>query len=283
MAPITNAPNGDTPLLRVLLRPTESIPGLVSRYTVHPEHKEWQSMQQLSIKTPSGPLEYTITHRPRVTKRLHMELDENGSLVVVAPRHWSKRHIKATLSQNTSRVERFHVQAREKQIAPLRYADGEAHLYLGQRYPLTIVAIEDGRSKVAFTGQEIRVEIRKEGKANVRTVLQSWYGKQALKVLGERFQLIKESVPWAKDRSVPLKVRRMKRTWGNCSSKGLIKLNTHLIKAGIPVIDSVIAHELCHLEQMNHGKKFYMLLESLNPDWRRDRNHLRVEGSVYLL
>jgi predicted metal-dependent hydrolase len=240
-------------------------------------------MQRLSIKTPSGTLEYTITHRPRVTKRLHMELDEKGGLVVVAPRHWSKRHINATLSQNTTRVERFLVRAREKQIVPFKYANGEAHLYLGQRYPLTIVAIEDGRSRVAFTSQEIRVEIRKESKADVRTVLQSWYGKQALKVLEERFQLIKERAPWAKDRLIPLKLRRMKRTWGNCSSKGLIKLNTHLIKAGIPVIDSVVAHELCHLEEMNHGKKFYALLESLNPDWRRDRNHLRVEGNVYLL
>jgi predicted metal-dependent hydrolase len=240
-------------------------------------------MQRLSIKTPSGPLEYTITHRPRVTKRLHMELDEKGGLVVVAPRHWSKRHINATLSQNTSRVERFLVRAREKQIVPLKYANGEAHLYLGQRYLLTIVAIEDGRSKVALTGQEIRVEISKESKVDVRIVLQSWYGRQALEVLGERFQLIKETAPWAKDRSIPLKLRRMKRTWGNCSSKGLIKLNTHLIKAGLPVIDSVIAHELCHLEEMNHGKKFYALLESLNPDWRRDRNHLRAEGNVYLL
>jgi predicted metal-dependent hydrolase len=240
-------------------------------------------MQRLSIKTPSGPLEYTITHRPRVTKRLHMELDEKGGLVVVAPRHWSKRHINATLSQNTYRVERFVVRARQQQLAPLKYVHGEEHLYLGIRYPLMILTAEGRQTNVVFTGREIRIEIRKDSKADVRMVLQGWYRQQAQKVLHERFQFIKERAPWAKGRSIPLKLRKMKRTWGNCSSKDLIKLNTHLIKADLPVIDSVIAHELCHLEQMNHGKKFYILLESLNPDWRRDRNHLRVEGNVYLL
>jgi predicted metal-dependent hydrolase len=240
-------------------------------------------MQRLSIKTPSGPLEYTITHRPRVTKRLHMELDEKGGLVVVAPRHWSKRHINATLSQNTYRVERFVVRARQQQLAPLKYVHGEEHLYLGIRYPLMILTAEGRQTNVVFTGREIRIEIRKDSKADVRMVLQGWYRQQAQKVLHERFQFIKERAPWAKGRSIPLKLRKMKRTWGNCSSKGLIKLNTHLIKADLPVIDSVIAHELCHLEQMNHGKKFYILLESLNPDWRRDRNSLRAEGNVYLL
>jgi hypothetical protein len=75
----------------------------------------------------------------------------------------------------------------------------------------------------------------------------------------------------------------MKRTWGNCSSKGVIKLNTHMVKAPVVIIDSVIAHELCHLEEMNHGKRFYELLESLNPNWQQDRARLRSEGFVYLL
>jgi len=244
---------------------------------------KYASMQRLSIKTPSGSLEYTVTHRPRVTKRLHMELDEKGGLVVVAPRHWSKRHIKATLSQNTYRVERFLVRARQQQLIPPKYVHDEEHLYLGRPYPLMILTVEGCQANVVFTGQEIRIDIGMDSKADVRTVLQNWYRQRAQKVLTERFQLIKERAPWAKDRLIPLKLRKMKRTWGNCSSKGLIKLNTHLIKAGLPVIDSVIAHELCHLEEMNHGKKFYILLESLNPNWRRDRNSLRTEGNVYLL
>ena len=83
--------------------------------------------------------------------------------------------------------------------------------------------------------------------------------------------------------TLELQVRRMRRTWGNCSSRGLIKLNVHLVKAPLQLIDSVIAHELCHLQEMHHGRAFYALLEGLNPDWRSHRTRLRTQGARYLM
>jgi predicted metal-dependent hydrolase len=46
--------------------------------------------------------------------------------------------------------------------------------------------------------------------------------------------------------------------------------------------DYVIAHELCHLAEMNHGKAFYALQESLYPDWREVRALLRSNSHIYL-
>ncbi|MGB5488607.1 MAG: SprT family zinc-dependent metalloprotease [Lysobacterales bacterium] len=240
-------------------------------------------MRRLSFETPSGLLEYSITRRSRVTKRLHMELDENGGLVVVAPRHWSKAHINATLSQNTARVERFLIRARRRQLEPLLYVNGELHFYLGECYPLAILPGSGRKTGVKFSGNEIRIEIYQYDPGRIRVALQSWYHKQALNVFKTRLQTIAGRADWVGDRPVPLKLRRMKRTWGNCSSGGVIKLNTHLIKAPLLIIDSVIAHELCHLVEMNHGKAFYALLERLNPHWRQNRAWLRSEGNTYLL
>ena len=212
-----------------------------------------------------------------------MELDENGGLVVVAPRHWSKAHINATLSENTSRVERFLVRARKMQLAPLLYANGELHFYLGETYPLTILPCLGRKTDIEFSGNEIRIRISQYDPQRIRVALQSWYHKQAHEVFHVRLQTIAARADWVGDKSVPLKLRRMKRTWGNCSSSGVIKLNTHLIKAPLLIIDSVIAHELCHLVEMNHSKAFYALLEKLNPHWRQNRAWLRSEGNAYLL
>jgi predicted metal-dependent hydrolase len=239
-------------------------------------------MRRLTIKTPTGPLEYTITHRSRVKKRLHMELDDDGGLVVVAPEHWSRTHIRATLAQNTTRVEQFLARAQERHLPPLQYQEGEEHLFLGESYPMVIRHVKAGENKVAVCNGELRFATSVLQRENIQTGLQNWYQQQAKTVFAQHLQVIARRVPWAKDRDIPLRLRRMKRTWGNCSSKGVIKLNTHLIKAPPGIIDSVIAHELCHLVEMNHGSAFYTLLENLNPNWRRDRAVLRSEGFVYL-
>jgi predicted metal-dependent hydrolase len=238
-------------------------------------------MRLLTLKTPTGPLEYTITRRSRVTKRLHMELDEQGGLVIVAPGHWSEAYISATLRRNTSRVDRFIARARQRQLDPLRYVQGEQHLYLGIFYALTINHAPDKKNGVELAGQEIQVDARKNNADDIQSILQGWYRRQANRVFSERLNVVAQKADWTRHRSVPLKLRKMKRTWGNCSSSGVIKLNTHLVKAPLLIIDSVIAHELCHLEEMNHGRAFYALLESLNPNWRRDRVKLRSDGYIY--
>ena len=240
-------------------------------------------MRRLTFKTPAGPMEYTVAHRSRVTKRLHMELDEHGGLVVVAPGHWSGRHISAVLAQNTSRVERFLVRARQRHMAALQYTHGEQHLYLGEYFPLVIHYHKLRKNHVAVSEGEIHIDTPVIQPEKIQACLQNWYQGQAMIIFSERLQAIARRAPWATGKRIPLKLRRMKRTWGNCSSQGVIKLNTHLVKAPLVIIDSVIAHELCHLEEMNHGRSFYALLESLNPNWRRDRSRLRAEGNTYLL
>lgn len=239
-------------------------------------------MLRFIIKTTAGPVEYTIKRRTRVKKRLHMELDEEGGLVIVAPGHWSRAHITQTLDQNTVRVVRFLSRARQRHTTALKYIDGESHLYLGKSYTLSIQHVSAGQNHLWLTDTEIRINTTILMPEKIQSSLYHWYQQQAITVLSARLQAMTRRTPWLVNKTTRLKLRRMKRTWGSCSAKGVIKLNTHLIKAPLPVIDSVIAHELCHLQEMNHGKVFYSLLESLNPQWRRDRHRLRSDAHLYL-
>ena len=66
-----------------------------------------------------------------------------------------------------------------------------------------------------------------------------------------------------------LRLRSMRRRWGSCSRQGRVTLNVELVKLPLTLIDYVIAHELCHLFEFNHGKKFYQLLEHVMPDWKQ--------------
>ncbi len=63
--------------------------------------------------------------------------------------------------------------------------------------------------------------------------------------------------------------------WGSCSTKSGIRLNWRLIHFPEAIIDYVVVHELAHLRHMNHGPRFWSLVEVGCPDYRAARVELQ--------
>lgn len=77
-------------------------------------------------------------------------------------------------------------------------------------------------------------------------------------------------------------VRCQKTKWGSCSSKGNLNFNCLLMLTPPEVIDSVVAHELCHRRFMNHSADFYRLLYSVFPDYDICSKWLKSNGSAIM-
>ena len=65
-----------------------------------------------------------------------------------------------------------------------------------------------------------------------------------------------------------VRVQRMTRKWGSCSTRGTITLAADLIEQDRHFQDFVVAHELLHLRVPNHGRLFKALMTAHVPDWR---------------
>ena len=80
-------------------------------------------------------------------------------------------------------------------------------------------------------------------------------------------------------------VRDTRSRWGSCSGQRNLSFSWRLILAPEPVLEYVVAHEVAHLAEMNHGPRFWALVESLMPGsagpraWlKQNRNRLLAYG-----
>jgi len=79
-----------------------------------------------------------------------------------------------------------------------------------------------------------------------------------------------------------VRVQRMTRKWGSCSSGGIITFARDLAKQNVGFQDYVIVHELLHLRIGNHGRVFKALMSAHLPGWRDHdvrRLRRRIEGT----
>ena len=75
-----------------------------------------------------------------------------------------------------------------------------------------------------------------------------------------------------------LRLKENSTNWGSCSTKRNINLDWRLTLLPEPICDYVILHEVCHLKEMNHGPRFWSLVERYMPEYRERKLWLTKHG-----
>lgn len=83
-----------------------------------------------------------------------------------------------------------------------------------------------------------------------------------------------------------IQIRRQRTRWGSCSARGTISLNVCCLFQEPQVMRYLLIHELSHTRHMNHSRRFWALVESMEPDYRRldwelSRGWQRVPGWMF--
>ena len=70
-------------------------------------------------------------------------------------------------------------------------------------------------------------------------------------------------------------IKNHQHRWGSCSIRRNLNFNYRLIFLAPELADYIIVHELCHLKEMNHSKRFWQLIEKVFPDHWEKRRQLK--------
>jgi hypothetical protein len=215
-------------------------------------------------------IDYRFVRRRRRT--IGITIDANG-LSVAAPLRAPWREVEAFLRQKERWIKRkLDEWARLPRPAILRGHSGESLPLFG--LPV-ILEVRTG-SRRAVHHHRQRLTVTAPSSQRVAKVLIGWLKTQALDSLTPRAAHYAAHL----DVAPPLVGLSNARTqWGVCTEDRTIRLSWRLVHLDPALADYVVAHEVAHLVELNHSKRFWSLLAKLYPDWRRARHQLELAGA----
>jgi predicted metal-dependent hydrolase len=214
---------------------------------------------------------YTLK-RSSVARHLRLEGWANTGLTVIVPRTYNTKDLPKLLeSKKTwilSKLNQFA--AKQPRAVSKQLESGDVIPYLGRSLEL-VMTDNIGTPDIKLQEEHLLINLGSQD-GQLKLVLEDWYRRQAERYLRERVGVLCLRVGVTYGR---LTVRGARTRWGSCSRKGNISLNWKLMMLTEPVIDYIIIHELVHLKELNHSKKFWSIVAGYCPQWREHRKWLR--------
>ena len=160
-------------------------------------------------------------------------------------------------------------------IPKVRWEDGGSLPYLGETITMRLAAATRRLATVALDrdGRTLTVSLPPDASdTQLKDRVQAWLQNEARALFRERLAIFEARLGV---RHRALRLSSAKTRWGSCSADGRILLNWRLIHFPLSSIDYVVAHELAHLKEMNHGPRFWATVATVLPDYATARDHIR--------
>lgn len=233
------------------------------------------------------PFSYHIRHSQRAT-RVRIVVTP-GKVEVVAPVKASPLRIEQFVQEKRQWIVQTLANMEVKSAlysrrTPSDYKHGVDIPFQGKQYPLAVrpstlkkVKIEFSDAFIAHVPEALLV---KEHGDDIRKALIRWmmatsklHVQRLVSEHAGRRQLFPRSI----------RIKTQKSRWGSCGIHNDININWLLIMAPPEVLEYVVVHELCHIQEKNHSRHFWALVAEHLPDYQQHRLWLKKHGSHLMM
>lgn len=207
-------------------------------------------------------IDYEIKYSKRKTVAIYIISD--GTVEVRCPKRTRKSDIEGFINQKQKWIEKKLSELNNQSKTILRA--GETSPYLGSEYPIVNTDGEEGLYDEAFY-------IRKsEDERYVYDALKRIYIQKAKEIIPLRVHKYEEIMGVCASK---IRITSAKTRWGSCSAKNSLNFTWKLVMADLDTIDYVVVHELAHIKEKNHSKKFWNLVGLYKLDYKDSKNKLK--------
>jgi predicted metal-dependent hydrolase len=213
-----------------------------------------------------------LVKRSQRARYARLEVRRETGLVVVVPKRYRLEEVPALLRDKSAWILRKVDALSGVEPGSVRRGleSGDAVPYLGES--LELIVRRDGRTRAVRPERGRLVVTVGESDGDLYAALEGWYRQQARRVIAEKAEAAGARLGVTYRRLI---IRGQRSRWASCSHKGTLSFNWKLMRAPETVIDYVVVHEVAHLKEMNHSKRFWGLVAEHCPGWREHRKWLK--------
>ena len=220
-------------------------------------------------------------YRLRESKRaLHVRLrvTPHSGLEVVVPRGYNPARIPAMLERKQAwiRAALKRTEVERKLSGPelvWKLPDAISLPALGQVWQLVAKELPVSWATLRETAPgRLLIHGRITDERACRAALARWLARQAYAHLPPRLEELGKQLGLAFRQ---VYIRRQRTRWGSCSHRKTISLNAKLLFLPPALVRYVMVHELCHLVEMNHSRRFWSLVQKHHADFHAHNKELR--------
>ena len=208
----------------------------------------------------------------RRARRYIIRVRPDGSVRVTVPRGGSRLEAARFLEQQAEWIAQERDRVKAAIVTPA-WTNGATTMLRGEPVAVRVEEGEKSGHRTARYGE--RSVAIPAGAADLRPFIEADLRLLAREELGQRLQALAAAHQLT---VAGLTIRNQQSRWGSCSRSGRIALNYRLVQMPPSVCDYVLLHELMHLKQQNHSRRFWRLVEAVCPDFRDSERWLKVHG-----
>ena len=204
-------------------------------------------------------------------RSVSLEIRGDGKLTVRVPLRFAYSSILDIVREKAEWINK-----KQQQMKTREHPYHNEKYFLGKKYD--VISNFGIKASVSFDEKGFFITVSQH--RTIEALLSRWYKIKTIEIVLPRVAYLagKFGLEFSK-----VSISIAKRRWGSCNKRRHITFSFRLIMLPSEIIDYIIIHELAHLVELNHSRRFWTAIQKMMPVYKQHEKWLKHNGYKFYL